>query len=207
MKFRKGAPEKVLEPVWVSSNPPVRHSYLPTYLISYLLNSSLPLWRRILLQKLTGFQLVKKFSAFHGTRRFISVFTSAHHLSLSWASSIQSMPPHPNSCRSILILSSLLCLGLPSRLFPSGFPTKTLYTSLFYHISATCPAHLILLDFITRTILGEEYTSLPPSLCSFSQLPCYLVPLRSIDHVTITLHSRAYINHYPYIWRLMADLG
>ena len=39
-------------------------------------------------------------------------FTSAHHLSLFWASSIQSIPPHPTSWRSILILSSNLRLGL-----------------------------------------------------------------------------------------------
>ena len=47
---------------------------------------------RVLLEKLTGFHLVKKFPAFYGTRRFITAFTSAHHLSLSWARSIQSMP-------------------------------------------------------------------------------------------------------------------
>jgi hypothetical protein len=48
---------------------------------------------RVLLEKLTGLQLVKKFTAFYGTRRFITAFTSACHLSLSWASSIQSIPP------------------------------------------------------------------------------------------------------------------
>jgi len=58
---------------------------------------------RVLLEKLTGFQLLKKFSAIYGTRRFITTVTSAHHLSLSWASSIQSVPPHPTSWRSILI--------------------------------------------------------------------------------------------------------
>ena len=34
-------------------------------------------------EKLTGFQLVKKFPAFYGTRRFITAVTSARHLSLS----------------------------------------------------------------------------------------------------------------------------
>ena len=48
---------------------------------------------RVLLEKLTGFQLVKKFPAFYGTRRFITAFTNARHLSLSCASSIQSIPP------------------------------------------------------------------------------------------------------------------
>ena len=146
-------------------------TYLLTYLLNYLLTYSLTPYSKVLLEKLTGSQLVKKFPAFYGTRRFITALTSACHLSLSWASSIQSTPPHPISWRSILILSSHLRLGLPSGLFPSGFPTKTLYTPLPSPIRATCPAHPILLDFITRTIFGEQYRSLSSSLCS-------LVPLR-----------------------------
>ena len=39
-------------------------------------------WCRVLLEKLTGLQLVKKFPAFYGTRRFITAFISARHLSL-----------------------------------------------------------------------------------------------------------------------------
>ena len=99
-------------------------------------------WCRVLLEQLTGLQLVKKFPAFRGTRRFITALTSVRHLSLSWASPIQFIFPHPTSWRSILILSTHLRLGLHSGLFPSGFPTKTVYNPLSSPIRATCSAHL-----------------------------------------------------------------
>ena len=83
--------------------------------VTYLLTP----WCRVLFEKLTGLQLVKKFPEFHRTRRFITALTSVRHLSLSWDSPIQSIYPHPTSWRSILILSTHIRLGLP---------TKTLYT-------------------------------------------------------------------------------
>ena len=110
------------------------------YLLTYLFT----LCSRVL-EKLTGFQLVKKFPPFYRTRRFIMAVTSARHLSLSRAISIKSTPPHPTSWRTILISSSYLGLGLPSCLSTSGFPTKTLYkplpmphpshSSQFYHLN------------------------------------------------------------------------
>ena len=45
--------------------------------------SKLTLCSGVLLEKLIVPQLVKKFLAFYKTRRFITVFTRAHHLSLS----------------------------------------------------------------------------------------------------------------------------
>ena len=112
---------------------------------------------RVFLKKLTGLQLVKKFTAFYGTQRFIAAFTSARHLS-HFLKIHLNIIPH-------------LRLDLPSGLVPSGFPTKPLYTTLPSPIRATCTAHLILLDFITCTILVEQYRSLSPSLFSFPHSP------------------------------------
>ena len=98
-----------------------------------------------------------------------------------------------------LILSSHLRLGLPSGFFPSGFPTKSLYTSLTSPIRATCPpTQLIPLDFITRAILGEKYRSLSSSLWSFLKLPCYLIPLR----LNYSQHTKqvTYTDLYLLLW-------
>ena len=48
----------------------------------------------------------------------------------------------PIYLRSILILSSHLCLGLPKDLFPEGIPAKILKAPLTSSILATRPAHL-----------------------------------------------------------------
>ena len=52
--------------------------HLAITLFTYLLTP----WCRVLLEKLTGLQLVKKFPAFHGNRRFITALTSVCHLSI-----------------------------------------------------------------------------------------------------------------------------
>jgi len=123
-----------------------------TYLLTYLTP-----WSRILLDKLTGSQLLKKFPAFYGIRRFITAFTTVCQLSVSWSRSIQSISLHPTFWRFVLILSSYVRLNLPSCLFLSDFPTKTLNTPLLSPHTRCMPrpSHFFL-DFITRTILGEH---------------------------------------------------
>ena len=98
---------------------------------------------RVLLEKLTGLQLVKKFPAFHGTRRFITALTSVRHLSLSWTSPIQSIYPHPTSCRSILILSTHLRLGLPSGLLLTYLLTYLLTTRCRVHLEKLTGLQLV----------------------------------------------------------------
>jgi len=46
-------------------------------MLTYLLTP----YSRVLLDKLTGLQIAKKFPAFYGTTRFITAFSSAGHVS------------------------------------------------------------------------------------------------------------------------------
>jgi hypothetical protein len=78
-------------------------------------------------------QLVKEFTALYRIRKLVTVFTTARHWFLSWASWIQSTHTQTISLRSILILSFHLRLGLLSTIFISGFPTKILYTCNLIH--------------------------------------------------------------------------
>ena len=103
--------------------------YLLTHLlITYLLTP----WSRILLEKLTGSQLIKKFCAFYGTWRFITIFTRAWHLSLFWARLIQSMP-----CQSHFLKTH----------FNSTLPSATQFSKCFLslrfpHQNPVCPSPL-----------------------------------------------------------------
>ena len=71
--------------------------------------------------------------------------------------------------------------GLTSGLFPSCFPTKTLYEFLFSSMHTTCPTHLILLDVIPRTLFGVGYKSRCPRYVTFSSL---LLPRPSQAHIS-----------------------
>ena len=83
------AKKKRLSVVKLQEHKPKNNKGTNTYLLTP--------WSRVLLENLTGFQLVKKFSAFYGTQRFITTFTSARYRSLSWTSLIQSILPHPTA--------------------------------------------------------------------------------------------------------------
>ena len=126
--FRKN----IVLPIWdwfrwfVGGSVLVMHESCKGCTYTYLLTP----WCRVLLEKLTGLQLVKKFPAFLSNPK---VHYRTHKRPPSVPILCQPNPVHiPTSHlrRSILILSTHLRLGLPSDLFPSGFPTKTLYAPL-----------------------------------------------------------------------------
>jgi hypothetical protein len=110
-------------------------TYLLTYLFTYLLTHSLhgqsPSWES------NQFSASQEIPLFYGNRMFVTAFSSARHLSLSWATSIQSVPPHPTSWRSILILSSHLLLGLFSYQKPvhASPLTQTRYMPRQYYVA------------------------------------------------------------------------
>ena len=116
------------------------------YTCSYLITPC----SRALTEKLTCSQLVKKFAAFHGIRRFITAFTSAQHLSLPWARRSSPWPQIPLPADLSQYYPPIYAWISQAVSSPSGFPAEILYTLLPSTKRATFPAHLILLDFVTR---------------------------------------------------------
>ena len=63
---------------------------------------------------------------------------------------------HPTSWRYILILSSHLCLGISSDLFPLGFPTKTLQLEIDFFTFDIIIAHFLFLPRLTFMTLRDK---------------------------------------------------
>ena len=105
------------------SRLPMSTQFVGLHCVSYVVDYLLTEWSRVL-EEATGLQLIKKFLAFYGNWRFIIACTSARHLSLSWARSIQSIPTHPTSWRSLLILSFHQAWASKVVSFPQVCPPK-----------------------------------------------------------------------------------
>ena len=79
-------------------------------------------------------------------------------------------PVHNATFQFLKIHLNVILPSMPGS--PKQSPTLRFHHQNPVHTSpdltrTTCPAHLFLLDFITRTILGEEYRSLSSTLRSF----------------------------------------
>ena len=89
-----------------------------------------------------------------------------------------SLTPHSTSWRSILTLSSNLRLGLPSGLFPSGFPTKTLYTHLLSYYKFCIPHVSHSFRFYHPNNIGWGVQIIKLLVIQSLPFPPYLVSLR-----------------------------
>jgi hypothetical protein len=76
----------------------------------------------------------------------------------------------------IILIFSHVCLGLPGGLFPTCFPTKTLYVPLLCPIRATRPCPSYSFDLITLITCGEEYRVFHYAVAFISLSPSSRVP-------------------------------
>ena len=130
---------------------------------------------------------------------FITTFTSAYHLSLSWASLIRSIPPHPTSWRSVLILSPHLRLALTSDLFQrdwvTGFsPLQGHRSLLLQKTSGWVPGKVLPLR-VTRPVREDDHIFLLPRFRI-----CEAIPL--LPHGFVLLKHRDKFALPTGIWQL-----
>jgi hypothetical protein len=119
--------------------------------------STVTTWTRFLLEKRIVPKLVKKFPAFYGTRKFI--VDSQQPAACPYPEPNQSFP---RSCpfHYLNIHFNIILLTKPKTSKWSlslRFVQQTLYASLLLPIRARWRVHLILLDLISLTILGELF--------------------------------------------------
>ena len=148
-------------------------------LLTYLLTP----WCRFLLEKLTGLQLVKKFPAVHGTRKFITALTSVRHLDHlttleTCFSTILAVTLGCNSHQlehgardrcpdaTIKLLNILRSSTFDLQLIPQPLLTARLGLGIQQFWPTEC--HLV-------RFLSEYFDfTLPVSLCQYSILVCHL---------------------------------
>ena len=144
------------------------------YSISFTVLTSLTIyptsWIRVLLEKPTIPQLVKKFPAFKDPQSLNRAVTSLPAVPVLGQTNPEDAR-YPISWRYMWILVSNLRLGLPRDLFPSGFCTKTLNAPVFSSMRATHPTHLFLLNMISRTRSCVKHRSWSFWLCNLFQSP------------------------------------
>ena len=133
--------------------------------------------RRFLLEKLTGSQLDKKFPAVYGTQS--SLLHSQIPATCPYLEPDQSSPcppvPLPEDPSYYYLPIYAWVFQVVS--FVQVSPPKPCIHLSSPATRATQPAHLIILDFMTR-IFGDEYRSFISSLYSIFLHPCYSIPLR-----------------------------
>jgi len=154
----------------------------------------------VLLGKLTGTQLVKKFSSFYGTHNFITLLLRSSYLSITWANTIQSMcsfhflkinvftilRSEPESTKWSLFLTffnqiSICNFSLSIRLHTSEMPRLS-HSSWFSHAD--------------NIWCGVEIMKI--ATVQSSSLSCYLILLRPIHFPRLPLleHSQPiYLPH------------
>jgi len=140
----------------IASSKILRYSPFMIILLSQLFSvesNYLTPWSRVLLEKLTVTQLVKKFPALYGNRRFITMSKSPPMVPiLIQMNSFHNLPHYILKIHPKMIFSSRLSSSESS--LPFKYPNQNFLVFLISRVCATCPANLFFLDFISLRIFS-----------------------------------------------------